>query len=508
MAHSTHHEVERKYDVEADTTIPGLVGVAGVVAVGDAQEQHLVADYLDTPGLDLARLGISLRRRQGGHDSGWHLKVPARRAGRTEIGVPLGADDEPVPAELQGLVRGAVRGRPVGAVARLLTHRTERALLDAEGSTLAMLCDDRVVAQRETAAAGVLRWREWEVELVDGDEGVLDALEGELRRAGAAPAVSRSKIRRALGVDGEHRGMPSPPDDATAGDVLTAYLAKYRDRILVTEAGVRLGSPEAVHQMRTATRRVRSVLATYRPLFDDTAVAEQVRTDLQWLGQELGRPRDAHVLREHLHETVGSLPPELALGPVLSRVDHTLGADHRDGLVAAVEALDSERYLDLVLALDGLVEAPPLGERGAEPATTALPRILAGEVRRVTRAQRAIPPPGHPGHDAAFHELRKKAKRLRYAADSAAPVLGRPARSLAKRAKALQELLGVRQDTVVARHRLRDLGVQAHLAGENGFTFGLLHELEVRRADEAEAQFARAWKRLPTSHVRRTLSGD
>src|SRR5690349_16025179 len=120
MAHSTHDEVERKYDVGPDTGLPDLVGVAGVVSEGETNEFHLVADYFDTEALDLARLGISLRRRQGGSDAGWHLKVPANGGGRTELGVPLGAEGEPVPAELRDLVVGPTRGRPVAVVAQLL----------------------------------------------------------------------------------------------------------------------------------------------------------------------------------------------------------------------------------------------------------------------------------------------------------------------------------------------------------------------------------------------------
>ena len=98
--------------------------------------------------------------------------------------------------------------------------------------------------------------------------------------------------------------------------------------------------------------------------------------------------------------------------------------------------------------------------------------------------------------DLAFHDARKKAKRLRYAAESATPVLGKRARSLATDTKAIQQVLGIHQDTVVARDRLRAYGMQAHLDGQNAFTFGRLHALEQARAERAEADFVDAWATL------------
>jgi CHAD domain-containing protein len=99
--------------------------------------------------------------------------------------------------------------------------------------------------------------------------------------------------------------------------------------------------------------------------------------------------------------------------------------------------------------------------------------------------------------DPALHEARKKAKRLRYAAELARPAGGRHAKRLANRAKAVQRALGEHQDTVVARQRLLQLGGQAFLHGENGFTFGLLHGVERRRAERAEDEFWEAWSRMP-----------
>jgi CHAD domain-containing protein len=163
----------------------------------------------------------------------------------------------------------------------------------------------------------------------------------------------------------------------------------------------------------------------------------------------------------------------------------------------AREALDSTRYFRLLDALDALVAQPPLTSDAQQPATTALPYLLHRDLKRLRRAVRSAWHERQPDErDEAMHEARKKAKRLRYAAETASPVLGKPAKRLARRAKRVQQELGVRQDTVLSRKVLRDLAVRSHLNSENAFTFGRLHALEERHAVEAEDRFHAAWKKL------------
>jgi CHAD domain-containing protein len=109
--------------------------------------------------------------------------------------------------------------------------------------------------------------------------------------------------------------------------------------------------------------------------------------------------------------------------------------------------------------------------------------------------------------DAALHETRKAAKRLRYAAESAVPVFGGRAKKLARRAERVQVVLGEHQDTVVARQTLRELGAQAYLHDENGFTFGRLHALEQARAEELMTLYPTELDRLPARRLDRWLDG-
>src|SRR6476661_8584428 len=196
MAASYEDETERKFDVEARTVFPNLAVAEGVASVDQPVEFELEAVYFDTPDYDLARQGVTLRRRTGGTDEGWHLKLPAGQDTRTEIREPLGATADEVPGELAARVRAITRKRPLAPFAELSTTRREYALRDAEGRILAHACDDRV-RSRLTGGGGEQAWREWEVELAAGSPSVLHAVGEVMLAAGAGAASVPSKLRRA-----------------------------------------------------------------------------------------------------------------------------------------------------------------------------------------------------------------------------------------------------------------------------------------------------------------------
>lgn len=290
-------------------------------------------------------------------------------------------------------------------------------------------------------------------------------------------------------------------EHGTAGQLLVAHLTDHTARLLSQDTGVRAGEAEAVHGLRITARRLRSALTTFRSLLP-AQMTDPVREELRWLGESLGEARDAQVLREHLMDLVGEQSPELVLGRVAARIDLELTEASRAGRERALAALDSARYQLLVGALHEVVAAIPRSADSDTPAKRALTPLVAADVTRLRRVVGQLEAAQDAqSRDLAFHEARKKAKRLRYGAEAAAPAVGKRALSLAGSTKKLQETLGVHQDAVVARRQLRAWGVQAHLDGENGFTFGRLHALEQARAERAEADFAKAWRRF----VRREL---
>ena len=502
-----HREIERKFDADLGALLPDLSGAAG--ATSEAVETQLDATYFDTVDAQLARHRITLRRRTGGDDAGWHLKLPAGQDERTEVRVPLGRATRTVPVALAREVRALVRDRPLVPIAVLHTSRIERRLLDADGNALAILADDTVHAERPTdGAIEVSIWRELEVELLDGARDFLDEVTSQLRAAGLTPSESSSKLARVLG-DIASPTAASPPVGMsnagrhTAGAAVLAHLRKQVDELVMRDRGARTDEPDAVHKMRVATRRLRSALATYRPLLDRERT-DPVREELKLLGQVLGRSRDAEVLHRRLRDMVAAQPDELVLGSVGRRVDLELRDRHRAAKADLLATLDSRRYFRLLDALDDLVADPPLTDRARKSAHSQLPPLVGRAARRVDRAAQAVADvPTPQARDQGLHEVRKSAKRARYAAESAVPVAGEPARRLARRMKALQDVLGEHQDSVAARALLRELGVAAHLSGENGFTFGLLHGEERARANEAHRAYGPALRKASTTRTRR-----
>ncbi|MCP9988106.1 CYTH and CHAD domain-containing protein [Streptomyces sudanensis] len=486
----TKREIERKYEATTDTRVPDLTRVRGVSRVVDTGTADLDAVYYDTPGLRLAAHSVTLRRRTGG-DAGWHLKLPVAPGVRDEIHAPLGDD---VPPALAALVRALTRGDTLAPAVRLRSSRDVRHLLDGDGALLAELSTDTVRAERLTGDGGTAHWTEIEVELADGtDPALLDAVDKRLRKAGIRPAASPSKLARALEETGTPPPAARPSPHHTAGDHALAYLRKHTEALLVHDIGLRRDQPDAVHRMRVATRRLRSAFRSLRTVLDREATAP-VAAELKWLAAELGVDRDREVLDERLHTALETVPRTLRLGPVHARLRRWSAARRAGSRDRLLEVLDGDRYLALLDALDALLADPPLRPAAAKAPEKVLAKTVAKDHARVAaRLEHALAlDPGH-HRDTALHETRKAAKRARYTAELAAPVLGRPARRLVKDMKAVQQLLGDHQDSVVAREALRQLAVQANGAGESSFTWGLLHGREEARAAARERELPHVW---------------
>ena len=198
-------ETERKYDVDAGFVLPDLAGSGGAVSMAPPEVQQLAATYYDTDDLRLIGAHITLRRRTGGDDAGWHIKLPVGGDTRREVHFPLGPPGGPVPGEIAAEVARWSGGAPLRPVARLETRRTVHRLLGQAGEVLAEVADDQVTGSRpDPADPGQWRpqdsWREVEVELKSGTPELLDAAGARLAAAGAAPSRSASKLARVLGT--------------------------------------------------------------------------------------------------------------------------------------------------------------------------------------------------------------------------------------------------------------------------------------------------------------------
>ena len=494
MSPTEQLEIETKYDVDDKVVLPELHKLPGVARVEQPVELELQAVYFDTAGFDLAVNKVILRRRTGGDDDGWHIKLPMSKGERMEIHHPLGRAVRKVPIQVVRLVRVHVRDNELAPVVTLNNRRLVYRLLDDEGEVLAEVCDDNVTATVEGAEEPET-WREWEVELVHGSAELLEAVDPVLRAAGAEPAAGPSKLARALGDRVPSRKEWTLPKKPTTAELFHAYAAEQVQAIRERDPEVRRDLPDSVHKMRVATRRLRSALATYRPVVDREA-GDRIRDELMWFAGELGGARDAEVMLEHFLVAVSEQPAELVMGRVGATINGHLRGVYKQARTEALAALESERYFRLLDTLDELVAAPPLVDAGTKARKQIRDLLTHDWDRMRTAVRRAKSAETTDEEDHELHEVRKAAKRLRYAAESAQPVVGQHAIDLTAAAEQVQEVLGAHQDSVVTRALLLQLAAEVHADGGNTFTYGRLHAAEEHRARASRASFYTLWPTL------------
>jgi CHAD domain-containing protein len=467
---------------------------AGIESVDDRGSHPLDATYFDTPDLRLAEHQLTLRHRVGDDDRGWQLKVRTHTDDRLELSMPAGAAKE-VPAQMADALRAVTSGAELVPVADISTMRREQHLFGSGGRELAVVAYDRVRARRRLEPGGESTWVELEVELTDGATSDLDAAQQLVTDQGLVPSPWWSKLARALGRD------ESAPARGETTDPIRSYLAEQWHVWLLDDIGLRTDQVESVHDVRVALRRIRATLATFRPLLDQPS-AESLREALQPIGVVFGHLRDNEVTSSRLLRELDAVPPDLRLGPVHNRIRRDLSLDRIEARQAVDELVRSREYFDALERLRALI-----ADREAGATDTGAPRKLVRRrvrqsVRRVERAVRASRSVDAGDHgdqaerDARLHEVRKAAKRSRYAFEAAAPVLGvKKAHRRAEQMEAIQEALGDHHDTVTSRQVLRSMGARAWANAENGFTFGILYAHEEVEADRALARYARARRR-------------
>jgi len=201
-----HLETEQKYDADADFVLPKLGSLPdlGGKRLANPKRIYLSATYYDTEDLALIQHKVTLRRRVGGDDEGWHLKLPVRKDTRQELHAPLGEGTSgSVPARLADQVKDITAGQPLHPVAILDTERTVVTLPGPSGAPLVEVADDLVTAIRfGEPDSGPMTWREIEVEVLSPDSGaaaaMLESVGTVLREAGARPSASGSKLARVM----------------------------------------------------------------------------------------------------------------------------------------------------------------------------------------------------------------------------------------------------------------------------------------------------------------------
>jgi CHAD domain-containing protein len=450
-------EHELKLDAPAGFRLPPLGGRPLTPRV-------FTSVYYDVPGGSLADGGITLRRRTENGQGVWQLKLPAE-----DSRLELEAEGQPgqPPEQLLALLHAHLRRGPLERVAELRTHRSGE-LVARNGTTAEVTADEVTVLDSSEASNHFV---EVEIELKDGAPDGLDEIADEVVSAGAEQGSGLPKLFRALGRTSTHGSSPR---------FFEELRGRLRDQLREIERhdpGTRLGrDPESLHDMRVGVRRLRALLRAGRELIaTDTAELDQ---RLKQLGQVLGEVRDLDVLLAHLEAEAAELGGEDAqrAGSLLATL-RTERSCCRSRLLAA---LRSDEYLAL---LDDTARTIDELERSGSAVTLD---ELAGEASaRLRKAVRKLPEA--PANE-ELHAVRKKGKRARYAAELAGQ------KTLVKRAKQLQDVLGEHQDAVVAAERLRELAVGA--APQQALVAGRLVEREEERRTQARAAWPEAWRKL------------
>jgi hypothetical protein len=485
-------EIEAKFAVSPDNHVPDLTHISYVTNVLHQQTHNLSATYYDTTDLRLTRAKITLRRRVGGKDDGWHIKLPADY-GRKEIHHDL-TESEQVPPAVIAPIGVLVRGASLVPIAQVDNQRHESILGDEYGVAIAEFCDDHVTAQSFLPGGGTTTWREWEIEVTETaqehelTEKIIATATELFHAAGAVTSTSPSKLVMALGASINNVPLPTElklPDPESPGYAVITALKRNRDKIIAYDSKVRNDEWDSVHQMRVATRELRSHLDTFDGIITSPH-CQPLSAQLKQLATILGVARDAEVIAERFQ----LLADSVETGAVTKEDGDRLYASMRDEYRLAhqriLKALDDPRYFAMLNLLDEVLRKPEIKAPSADNAPSQailLDHLTEAYQRLYKRHKKAVKCwadaelPLHQREN-YFHDLRKAAKKLRYAAEAVGDATEIDTGQLYKACKQMQTVLGDFQDSVTSRDKLYRKAEQARKAGEDTFIYGVLYQLE------------------------------
>jgi len=468
---SSHAEREIKLTIGADFRLPELPGTP-------FPRRLLTSTYYDTVAHDLAHAGITLRHRIERGKQSWQLKIPLGED-RQEVEV-AGAQNDP-PAALRDLLIIHLAHRKLVPVVILRVWRS--GVLVCRGRVpVAEIALDHVTAVKHGTI--VQHFRELEIEQRQGDAASLRSIERDMREAGASDHDGRPKFFRALSLSAPIAPV-QPEAEAPAGDHLKFVLAQHVGWLMAHDPGTRLSTEiESLHQMRVATRRLRAVLRTCRPILLPAWVTS-LEQELRWLSEVLGPARDLDVQIGYFMDESGRLPQRdrQLLAQFLAHLRMQRVAVQQ----VVLSELTSARYLELIHRLQQAAQAPSVVE-----SPIGIRQLAEGEFRKLRKAIRRLRPSPS---DVALHKIRIKTKRARYAAELARSSVGKPAIRFMKAARAVQDLLGQHQDAIQAERYLRQF-VKYSTSVRAGFLAGGMAERQRYRRDMVRREMTPLFKTL------------
>ena len=490
---STYREVERKVRVDDTFDISPVLDHLGDYRARRGPAFPMHADYYDTDELTLFRWRMTLRRREGGLDQGWHLKIPVAggAAGdRDEVRLEL---SEHVPARLGDIVSPLIGEKPLKAQVIVETLRTPASIVDSTGRMLAEVVDDRVTVRLPGMPDS--HFREIEVEAADADDpaslACMQHVVDQFLAAGGSLGTS-SKAASALGTRASGEcDVPEPKlpsSHVMAVDVIRYAIGHGVRALMLADVDVRRDAPDAAHQMRVAARRLRSFLHTYGDFFDPKWAA-RISDELAWMASELGAIRDTEVLLERLLDHAGSLEEEDA-ARVSEFLTARVGQRLQSARSSALAALRSDRHQYLLEDLIDAAQNPsalPIAYADYSESMQRLATAAWDQFRHAVR-ELDIDTPA-----AEWHHARILAKRARYAMDALAPLEGKAVKRFAHELAIATGLLGIHQDAFVVQEALRSLASAPTTPGSVGLLLGRLFAFESDEEILDRYRFMEAW---------------
>ena len=512
-------------EIEAKLLVPtatDLLAIARLTQLGPYPLRsrgavRLHSSYLDTPSLTLARHGVALRLRRQGRQWEATVKLAGRVEGdvheRPELTVALPSAPAlpflPPPGPLHTQLAALVAGRPLTPI---LISEIHRRLFDvlpsnpavppaATPAPIAELALDRVRLHAPQDGQPETTYCEVEVERRHGDRRDIGSLARLLRRGFNLAPSSASKFARGLtllygaGIIGSGDQRVLAYDTVREG--VRHILARHLHRLRLHDPGTRTGEdPEALHDMRVATRRLRAAVRIFAAGIP-ARLQSALSRELQWFGQLLGRVRDLDVQLAKLDSFTAAAPA--GFRPALGCLREYMDGERVRCRAEMLSGLETARYFRLLLRLErfayGRARGQPRDAVAREPIATAGHRAIKKAFRRLCKCGQRIEAMPRPED---LHALRIRAKRLRYLLEFLEELTGKAGRRLVKRLTVLQDLLGSYRDAVVAADVVRAYveGAGAQLAPAQMVALGALVASELRLAEQKRADFERTWRRF------------
>ena len=473
--------VDREIELKFACGPGDLAAVLAAAPSGDDETRELISVYFDTADLALQKAGVSLRVRE---HKGRRIQTLKRGQGlvREEHESPIeGLAPDPALEPLPELLPHGATLRPAFNVRVSRRQRTFR----YRGAEIEMALDQGEVSggDRQSPICEV------ELELKSGPPSALFALARQLLAVAPLYLAFDSKAARgqALVAGAEPASRKSDEvilaRDATVADAFQATARKALAQIAANAAALRAQpGPEAVHQLRVGARRLRSALATFKPLLDGEG-HETVKADLKWLSHACDQARNLDVFAE---ETLGSAEAgtgDAAAG--LHTLRHAVEAARRAAWAAAAEAAGSERFRVLMIDAVAWVETGDWleGEAANQAIRPFARQVLKRQLKKLSK-QGGL---ARGGDDVSRHHLRIEAKKLRYASEALRSLYpDRRTAGYLRHLKALQEALGALNDLAGVAPLVAGLGLSPEAAFAAGELVGVKMAAKPQKVADAE----------------------